>query len=386
MIRSEDSEHGDELGGADHAPLGVTPAQEGLDVSRQARLEIDDRLVDEEELLVGEGVGEVALHGQLVLDHLVHLRLEEHVAVLAHRLGPVHGDVGVSQAAPRAVAHAGGDADAGRGRKRRSLVDLPSMKGSRRIARSRSATTPSPPSENEFSESTTNSSPPSRPTVSQSRTEAERRAATARSSSSPASWPKVSFTFLKSSRSMKNTAMGSPSLRARPRSSCAFWLTKKRLGSPVSESWRAWWRSSAVRSSTSSRAERRERTSWLNKPTNKSVTANAPKNTASPWTAGEGPAARGLHRDVDGPSRIGGEGELLDGRPGSGLPDMGQHRRFSPQCGIGKSQGDAALVSQRRIENLVGVEDAQGPTDQGSGPGLDGGSGLGHRGRPGSGL
>jgi len=46
----------------------------------------------------------------------------------------------------------------------------------------------------------------------------------------------VSLTFLKSSRSMKNTATGSPPLRARLTRSCALWLTKKRLGKPVSES------------------------------------------------------------------------------------------------------------------------------------------------------
>ncbi len=51
-----------------------------------------------------------------------------------------------------------------------------------------------------------NSSPLSRPTVSPGRTAARSRAATWRSSSSPAAWPRVSLTCLNRSRSQKRTA------------------------------------------------------------------------------------------------------------------------------------------------------------------------------------
>ena len=74
----------DELHGSDHPALGMAPAQESLDISWQAALEINDWLVDEEEVPLGEGLGQVRLHRQLLFDHLVHLGLEEDVAVLAH--------------------------------------------------------------------------------------------------------------------------------------------------------------------------------------------------------------------------------------------------------------------------------------------------------------
>ena len=117
---------------------------------------------------------------------------------------------------------------------------LASRNGSRRTASSRSATTVSRSPVKGPSESTTNSSPPRRPTVSDSRTAEESLSATARSSSSPTLWPKVSFTFLKSSRSMKNTAMGVPLLRAVSRNWYTFWSTKSRFGRPVRGSCRAW--------------------------------------------------------------------------------------------------------------------------------------------------
>ena len=95
---------------------------------------------------------------------------------------------------------------------------------------------------------TANSSPPSRAVVSSGRTHPSRRCAAERSSSSPAGWPSVSFTFLKPSRSTRITdsrrrAPAEVSAVAAGRSSSA------RLARPVSGSWWAW----CVSSSSSAR-------------------------------------------------------------------------------------------------------------------------------------
>ncbi len=96
-----------------------------------------------------------------------------------------------------------------------------------------------------------NSSPPKRAVVSSGRMTARSRSATATSSWSPASWPRLSFTVLKSSRSEKSTETA-PWLRACRASACATRSRKRaRLARPVSESWKAWccsWSSSCFRS------------------------------------------------------------------------------------------------------------------------------------------
>ena len=71
------------------------------------------------------------------------------------------------------------------------------------------------------------------------RTVSQSRPATARSSSSPAAWPKSSLTSLKSSRSTKRTATCVPARRdrARARSRCSVSIA--RFGRPVSASWKA---------------------------------------------------------------------------------------------------------------------------------------------------
>ena len=89
-------QHGDELNGADHSTAGVAPTQESLDIPGQARLQVHDRLVDDEEFPIGEDIGQVSLQRHLPLDDLVHLLREDHVAVLTHRLGSVHCGVCVS--------------------------------------------------------------------------------------------------------------------------------------------------------------------------------------------------------------------------------------------------------------------------------------------------
>ena len=85
---------------------------------------------------------------------------------------------------------------------------MPSASTSVAAGRSRSATASTPSSR------TANSSPASRATVSVVRIVLTSRSATACSSRSPASWPSVSLTFLKSSRSRNITATSRRSRRA----------------------------------------------------------------------------------------------------------------------------------------------------------------------------
>ena len=87
--------------------------------------------------------------------------------------------------------------------------------------------------------SSANSSPPSRAAVSDSRTTADSRIAAAASSSSPTLWPIVSFVTLKSSRSTNSTPVVVPSRLARASACAARSWNSRRLGSPVSASWKA---------------------------------------------------------------------------------------------------------------------------------------------------
>ena len=84
-----------------------------------------------------------------------------------------------------------------------------------------------------------NSSPPKRATMSPGRRWARSRGATARSSSSPAWWPRLSLISLKWSRSRKRIPTGEPETVARSSASLSESTKLSRLGRPVSESWRA---------------------------------------------------------------------------------------------------------------------------------------------------
>ena len=87
----------DERARHDDAALRVTPADQGLDAEQLAARQVDDRLVLDEEFVPGQGVGDVPLEPQAVVQLLLHLRLEQHEARLAGGLGVVHRDVGVAQ-------------------------------------------------------------------------------------------------------------------------------------------------------------------------------------------------------------------------------------------------------------------------------------------------
>ena len=78
--------------------------------------------------------------------------------------------------------------------------------------------------------------------------------------------------------------------------------------------------SSAVRSSTSSEAERREATSRFNKMTSKMVTTRHRRTPARAWTAGDGPLARGFTATLMTHPGLAGNVTSVWVTPGWGLP------------------------------------------------------------------
>ena len=92
----------------------MLPANEGFRTDDLARLELDDRLVVDDELLPLDGPPQLRLHPQARHNSVVHGRLEDLETGLALGLGGVHRDVGVAQQFARSIAvPANGDADAG---------------------------------------------------------------------------------------------------------------------------------------------------------------------------------------------------------------------------------------------------------------------------------
>ena len=216
--------------------------------SRLLGAEVDDRLVLEKELLLRERPADVGLEPQALVQHVLHLRLEGDVPVLARGLGVVHRDVGVAEQRlgagsrpSRTHADAGGDAHLHAvERNGRSSVSM-----SASASRSTSARVAMP------STRTANSSPPSRATVSEERVVLTMRCATACSSRSPASWPSESLMFLKLSRSRNMTATELCPRCARVSACCTRSRNRLRFASSVSGSWNASCRScssSALRS------------------------------------------------------------------------------------------------------------------------------------------
>ena len=86
---------GDELHRRDHPALRVLPAGKCLEAREPAALERDDRLVDDLELLLADRLPQILAPLKPRRGLVVHLLVEDLVAVLAARLGVVHGGVGV---------------------------------------------------------------------------------------------------------------------------------------------------------------------------------------------------------------------------------------------------------------------------------------------------
>ena len=92
----------------------MVPSHQGFDAEQLAVSQVDDRLELHEELAPRERAVDVLLEQQAVVQLLLHVRLEQHEARLAGRLGVVHGDVGIAQQLLGVVTRPrAGDADAG---------------------------------------------------------------------------------------------------------------------------------------------------------------------------------------------------------------------------------------------------------------------------------
>ena len=109
--------------GRDQAVLGVLPADQALGAAHAHVVEVDDRLVVDDDLVLQQGVADAAEHAQPALGVLVLLGGVDLVLGLG-LLGRVHGDVGAAQqrVGVLTVLREAGDADAGADLERQ-LVD-----------------------------------------------------------------------------------------------------------------------------------------------------------------------------------------------------------------------------------------------------------------------
>src|SRR5678816_979575 len=80
--------------GRDETKGRMMPSQQRLEAGYSSRYEVNDRLVDEPELITGERVGKLALEAASLGRGLSHLRLVGDAVAAAGGLGPVDGDVG----------------------------------------------------------------------------------------------------------------------------------------------------------------------------------------------------------------------------------------------------------------------------------------------------
>src|SRR5438270_6841774 len=90
-------ELGEEGVGEEQPVARVVPAEQRLDRDRAAALELDDRLVVEDELALLEGAGELGAVLEAAADQLVHPRLVDAHPPLAALLAAVHGDIGAAE-------------------------------------------------------------------------------------------------------------------------------------------------------------------------------------------------------------------------------------------------------------------------------------------------
>ena len=93
----------------------MVPAQQRLEAADLVAREVDERLVVELELAVGQRLAQIDLQLAARLHVGVHVRLEEAVDAAPLGLGPVEGEIGVLEqlVGIGAVARRDGDADAG---------------------------------------------------------------------------------------------------------------------------------------------------------------------------------------------------------------------------------------------------------------------------------
>jgi hypothetical protein len=90
----------------------VVPPKKRFDTLDPHAVEFEDRLVEEEEFLTLERHVQFIPQSQTVVGRDLHLRLEFDRLISTLALGPVEGDVGVSQQVLRRLPVSRGDADA----------------------------------------------------------------------------------------------------------------------------------------------------------------------------------------------------------------------------------------------------------------------------------
>ena len=99
--------------GATTPRVGTAPADQRLDAGGHHLVQVEGRLVDEEELASFERSSQVDLELHVALGEVLHAVLEDDAAVLAFPLGSVGGDLGVAQEMLGRGLLADGDPDAG---------------------------------------------------------------------------------------------------------------------------------------------------------------------------------------------------------------------------------------------------------------------------------
>ena len=90
------SDRYEQLGG-DDAACGMAPANQRLDPHDLLILELHHRLVDHEQLVCSQRLGEVHLQVYAISRRGVHRGLEQEIAVLAQGLGLGQREVGILQ-------------------------------------------------------------------------------------------------------------------------------------------------------------------------------------------------------------------------------------------------------------------------------------------------
>ena len=87
----------DEFVGHDDAPLGMAPAQEGLDAGEGSCGEINSGLIHQEELAGFQSAVQSDIEMSVIIRVVLHRGGERHGTLLSGGLGLVERDVGVSQ-------------------------------------------------------------------------------------------------------------------------------------------------------------------------------------------------------------------------------------------------------------------------------------------------
>ncbi len=105
-------EGGNEVIGLHDPSCGMAPAQKGFDTGEDAGGKVDGGLIEQEELISGEGAMQIHVETAMIVDGLQHRGREDSEATFSGRFGSVQRDVGVAQQLFRRGPVTRGNADA----------------------------------------------------------------------------------------------------------------------------------------------------------------------------------------------------------------------------------------------------------------------------------